>query len=172
MGALELRTATDEDLPAVAALVVRAYRGPGSEHGWTSEADYIAGPRTDVATVRGLAAVPGSVFVVAVLDDEVVGTALLQRRGGTAYFGMFAVDPQRQRLGTGAAVLAACETLARDEWGCARLEMTVIDRRTDLIAWYERRGYAPTGEVDDFPWHAGITPVRTDFRLLHLARRL
>ena len=31
------------------------------------------------------------------------------------------------------------------------MEMTVIHRRTELIAWYERRGYAPTGETRPFP---------------------
>ena len=30
--------------------------------------------------------------------------------------------------------------------------MTVIDLRDDLIAWYERRGYARTGEYKPFPY--------------------
>ena len=29
--------------------------------------------------------------------------------------------------------------------------MTVIARRRELIAWYERRGYALTGETRPFP---------------------
>jgi hypothetical protein len=31
------------------------------------------------------------------------------------------------------------------------MEMTVIDSRASLIAWYERRGYARTGETRPFP---------------------
>jgi hypothetical protein len=31
------------------------------------------------------------------------------------------------------------------------MEMTVIIQREELIAWYERRGYRPTGELRPFP---------------------
>jgi hypothetical protein len=31
------------------------------------------------------------------------------------------------------------------------MEMTVIEGRDELIAWYERRGYALTGERRPFP---------------------
>lgn len=39
----------------------------------------------------------------------------------------------------------------RSELGAATIEMTVIARRRDLIAWYERRGYRKTGERRAFP---------------------
>jgi len=29
--------------------------------------------------------------------------------------------------------------------------MTVISVRTELIEWYERRGYKPTGQIQPFP---------------------
>jgi len=45
--------------------------------------------------------------------------------------------------------------------------MTVIDRRRELIAWYERRGYARTGEKRPFP---GALPV--DFAMVVLERSL
>jgi hypothetical protein len=32
------------------------------------------------------------------------------------------------------------------------MEMTVVAVRSDLIAWYLRRGYAPTGESRPFPY--------------------
>ncbi len=35
--------------------------------------------------------------------------------------------------------------------GIAAMEMTVIDSRAALIAWYERRGYSRTGETRPFP---------------------
>jgi hypothetical protein len=37
------------------------------------------------------------------------------------------------------------------EFDAATMEMTVIDARPELIAWYERRGYARTGETRPFP---------------------
>ena len=43
--------------------------------------------------------------------------------------------------------------MPRPQFGAARIEMTVIAQRDELIAWYERRGYALTGERRPFPAH-------------------
>jgi len=32
------------------------------------------------------------------------------------------------------------------------MRMTVVHQRAELIAWYERRGYAVTGETKAFPY--------------------
>ena len=66
---------------------------------------------------------------------------------------MFAVWPQLQAGGVGRRVLAEAERLARDDWGCDTMEMTVIGQRDELIAWYGRRGYAMTQERRPFPYH-------------------
>jgi hypothetical protein len=47
--------------------------------------------------------------------------------------------------------VAAAERTARDLFGATRMEMTVIVQRAELIAWYQRRGYRPTGETRPFP---------------------
>ena len=44
----------------------------------------------------------------------------------------------------------AAEAEARRLFGASRMEMTVIRQREELIAWYERRGYARTGEERPF----------------------
>ena len=44
------------------------------------------------------------------------------------------------------------EAFARDRFGAERMRMTVIDKRTELIAFYERRGYLQTGEREPFPY--------------------
>ena len=44
----------------------------------------------------------------------------------------------------------------------------VIDARSDLIAWYERRGYRPTGETRPFP----IDPPRPDLDFVVLEKGL
>ncbi len=48
------------------------------------------------------------------------------------------------------------------------MEMTVIHRRTELIAWYERRGYHPTGETRPFP----VDPPRPDLHFVVLEKGL
>ena len=52
--------------------------------------------------------------------------------------------------------------------------MTVLAQRLDLIAWYERRGYRPTGENQPFPYgdpRFGI-PKRPDLSFMVLAKPL
>ena len=86
--------------------------------------------------------------------------------GNAGYFGMFAVDPDQQNGGLGKAVLAEAERIAREQWQCHAMRMTVIEQRAELIAWYERRGYRRTGECQPFPYgdeRFGI-PRRDDLR--------
>jgi GNAT superfamily N-acetyltransferase len=135
------RDATVEDVSAVVALVESAYRGESSRAGWTTEADLLDGQRTDAASVGRIISASTSRMLL----------AIERREGGVCYFGMFAVSPLLQGGGIGRGLLAEAERIARDEWGGAAMEMTVITQRRDLIAWYERRGYTSTGESQPFP---------------------
>ena len=54
------------------------------------------------------------------------------------------------------------------------MQMTVIAQRTELIAWYERRGYRLTGETKPFPYgdvSKGL-PQRDDLAFVVLAKSL
>lgn len=147
-----LRTATTEDVDAVVDLVHSAYRGDSSRAGWTTEADLLEGRRTTPDDVRATIAAPDSLLLIAELDGDLVACCHVQRRGSRCYFGLFAVDPQRQGDGLGKHVMAYAEELARTRWGCTVMEMTVIRQRTDLIAFYQRRGYTDTGRRSPFPY--------------------
>lgn len=147
---LPIRTATLADVPAVHALIERAYRGDGARAGWTHEADLLHGPRTDAASVAAIVAAPDQAFLVAVDGAAIVACIEVDLRGTAGYLGQLAVDPARQAAGFGRAMLAAGEERARRH-GARVMEMTVVDRRPELIAYYQRRGYAPTGEVRPFP---------------------
>ncbi len=148
---LIFRLATPSDIPAIVGLVESAYRGDSSRRGWTTEADLLDGQRTDADGVRETIEKDGSVIVLAERDGVLVGCANLERQGSAAYFGMFAVDPILQGGGVGDAILRECERLARD-WGLQSMRMTVFWMRHELIAWYQRRGYAATGERVEFPY--------------------
>lgn len=93
---------------------------------------------------------------------------------GEAGFGMFAVDPERQGGGLGAALLDAAEQVAATELGARRMTMSVIDTRTELVEWYQRRGYRPTGELRPFPYgdERFGRPRRDDLRFAVLAKEL
>ena len=153
---MPLSRAGQQDLPAIAALVNSAYRGDSSRQGWTTEADLLGGQRTDPETLaRDLAATPGA-CLLALRDDPagpVLGSVWLEptEEAGTWYLGMLTIRPDLQDRGLGRSLLQAAEGAAA-ELGARRLRMTVISVRAELIAWYERRGYRPTGATQPFPY--------------------
>jgi ribosomal protein S18 acetylase RimI-like enzyme len=162
--------ATDADLDAIAALVNSAYRGDSSRAGWTTEADYLEGQRTDAERLREqLASTPGAVMLTLRDDDgTLLGSVWLEPRGKEVwYLGMFTVRPDLQARGLGRSLLDASEQFARAR-GARRMRISVIQLREPLIAWYERRGFRATGESVPFPYgdpRNGI-PLRDDLQLL------
>jgi GNAT superfamily N-acetyltransferase len=177
---LAFRAAGIADVPAVVALVESAYRGEASKAGWTTEADLLDGRRTDADAVAEILAAPASCVLLAFSGDDgdgcrPVACCQLNRAGErVAYFGMFAVQPARQAAGIGTQLLAAAEQYARAEWAATVMELTVIAQRTELISWYARRGYRPTGETRPFPYgdeRFGV-PRRPDLCFVVLAKPL
>ena len=163
-------------MPAIVELVETSYRGDVSRVGWTTEADLLDGQRTDSDAVTTAIAAQSSVVLLTV--DEaglLVACCHLERRSeAVAYFGMFAVRPGSQGTGVGNALLVEAERFVCAEWGATSMEMTVIAQRDELIAWYERRGYARTGETRPFPYgdeRFGI-PRRDDLHFVVLAKQL
>ncbi|EIF28005.1 acetyltransferase [Burkholderia sp. Ch1-1] len=149
------RPITDEDIPAIVKLVNRAYRGSGETAGWSSGEAYLAGDRTTEALLRADLKERPSALLLKWQDDLVegiCGCVWLEPMGeGTWYLGMLATEPERQNSGLGRAMLAAAEEWVR-EHGAKRIRMSVINVREALVAWYLRRGYAKTGEVERFPY--------------------
>jgi SUF system NifU family Fe-S assembly protein len=168
------RAARPADVEAIVALVQSAYRGEGSKQGWTTEADMLDGQRTDPPAVTALLDKPGSVVLLAESEAGLLACAHVERQGREGYFGMFSVSPLLQGSGIGRAMLAEAERMARDDWDCTEMQMTVISIRDELIAWYERRGYHRTGQYKPFPYgdeRFGI-PKRDDLRFELLVKAL
>lgn len=172
---LRFRPATPADVEAVVALTESAYRGDASRAGWTTEADFLDGQRTDAADVSALIARDDARVLLAERNGELLASCLIERQpDGDCYFGMFSVRPDLQNAGLGRALLAEAERIAREEWRCKAMRMSVIDIRESLIAWYERRGYRRTGEHKPFPYgdeRFGI-PRRDDLRFEWLVKPL
>lgn len=176
--ALKFRRAAAGDVDAIVALTESAYRGEVSRSGWTTEADLLDGQRTDAREVKELIANPDVRLLLAESDGRLLACCVVERlsdeHAGDAYFGMFSVRPEAQGNGTGRALLAEGERVARDEWQSRAMRMSVIDVRDELIAWYERRGYRRTGEYKPFPYgdpRFGI-PKRDDLRFEWLVKEL
>ncbi len=149
---LIITPAEDSDLTALHPVVESAYRGDAARQGWTHEADLLSGARTDIETLRDILANPDMRLLIAKQGAKVLGCVQLTRQDGNmAYLGLLCVDPTLQAAGLGRQLIAAAEACARTVFAADIIEMTVIEQRRELIAYYERRGYARTGERRDFP---------------------
>lgn len=172
--ALAFRCAVAADIPDIVALVESAYRGDASRAGWTTEADLLDGQRIDAKGVQEVITKPDSRVLLGERDDAIAVCAHIEKQGDACYFGMFSVRPNEQGAGTGKRTLAEAERIARDDWQCTKMQMTVISVRDELIAWYERRGFRRTGVYKPFPYgdvRFGI-PKRDDLRFEILEKAL
>ncbi|MFD1611709.1 GNAT family N-acetyltransferase [Sphingomonas tabacisoli] len=170
-----VREATPADLGALLDLVHSAYRGDSARGGWTHEADLLDGQRTDAAALETILSDPAQRLLVVEEDGALAGCVQITDKGdGTAYLGLLSIDPQRQAQGLGRVLIAAAEDHARRLFHSRTMEMTVIRQREELVAYYERRGYARTGEERPFPMddpRFGI-PKRQDLSFVVLAKPL
>ena len=142
--------ATPADIPALNQLVNSAYRGDSSRKGWTTEADLLGGIRTDEAGLQAMLDHSDTTILTYKTDNQLIGCVYLEKKADAMYLGMLTVSPELQAAGIGRTLLEAAENRARVQH-CRVITMTVIPQRTELLAWYERRGYQPTGETHPFP---------------------
>ena len=167
--------ATERDVPGIVALINSAYRGTGSRRGWTSEEHLIAGERTSAESIGAILREADSVILLMRGQFALNGCVHLKRETkDTAYLGLLSVRPAMQGSQFGRHLLAAAERYVRKEFGSKAIEMTVISQREELVAWYERRGYARTGEERPFPYEDATLgqPTREDLRFVVLRRTL
>lgn len=149
---IAITAATPADAPALKDLLEGAYRGNSARQGWNHEADILDDERIGIDELHALLADPAVTILTARDGDRLIGCVAVTRKDETlGYLGMLCVAPTLQSGGLGRRLLDAAEHHGR-AIRLATMEMTVIDSRESLIAWYVRRGYAFTGETR--PFHA------------------
>ena len=150
-----LNRAIEADYVPIIELVNMAYRGAGPGASWNSEADFIEGERlTEALLEEDLAAKPEAQLLTYrdAPNGELLGTVWLEPKGnGVWYLGLLTIRPDLQNRHLGRALLSAAEAYAKER-GAHLIRMTVVNARDTVIAWYERRGYALTGETLSFPY--------------------
>jgi ribosomal protein S18 acetylase RimI-like enzyme len=172
---MTLVAATAADVDAIVALVESAFRGEASRAGWTTEADLLDGRRTGPDEIGAIVADARQVILLARDEAGALAASVnLRQDGDAAWLGMLAVRPALQGSGLGRRVVEGAERFARGRWGARSMRMKVIAQRSELIAWYERRGYRDSGERAAFPYgdaRFGL-PRREDLSFVVLARPL
>lgn len=187
-----LRQAEASDIDALEQLLNRCYR---QTEGWTNEADLIGGIRITQDELASTIVNPKHYLFVypktitGERDGEETGELLgcigvdmqVNAAGDKkAYIGMFAVHPELQGQGVGNVILQAAETFAGrhlqpDEQASdkkpARLTMSILSHRPELLSYYQRRGYQLNGNKMPFPNDGNNgEPKRQDLELLELEK--
>ena len=151
MDTFTFRLAQMADVASIVQLVNSSYRGESGKQGWTTEADLLDGQRTDEDEVTRLLQAQDSMIVLCLLDGKILASVQLEKHSEGAYLGMLAVNPVLQNQGIGKRLMAEVEAIAKRQWAAEKMLMTVINLRYDIIAFYQRHGYARTGRTVPFP---------------------
>jgi ribosomal protein S18 acetylase RimI-like enzyme len=170
-----LDQAVEADYAPIVDLVNLAFRGVGPLASWNSEAGFIEGQRLTESLLReDLAAKPDALLLTYREDPigELLGTVWLEpTQDGTWYLGLLTVGPNLQNRQMGRALLASAEGFAKQR-GAHRIRMSVVNVRKSLIAWYQRRGYLLTDEIQPFPYDNQRfgRPLLDDFHFVMLEK--
>lgn len=147
---IELKKASLNDAEKIAELVNSVYRGENSRKGWTTEADFLSGIRITEEKVMEIINHKRDLIILALLGGNIIGCVHLENAGSYSYLGMLSVDVNIQAKGIGKILINECERITKYEWKLDNIKMKVISRRSELIEYYIRRGYALTGEKEEF----------------------
>jgi len=164
-----IQTVTESDIPAITQLVNSAYQGEPGSKSWTSEGEIVTGQRTTEDIVRNLLQQPSITMLKCIDEQTIVGCVLLEKKENTLYLGMLSVDPQLQASGIGKLLLQHGELFAR-EHNYDTVTITVIDIRHELIDWYKRKGYRPTGNSQPFSNHS--SKALANFSFMEMKKEL
>lgn len=161
---------TATDIPAVTQLINSAYKGEAGSKSWTSEGHLVEGERTTEEGLLELISRPGvTIFKCCDKQRAILGSVLLEEKDNTLYLGMLSVLPGVQASGIGSRLIQYSETFAR-EHGYPSITITVIDKREELLAWYRRKGFVPTGNKS--PFSNKSSAPRSSFFLMELRKDL
>lgn len=141
---------------SVISMVNTCYR---TSVGWTNEVNIASGPRLRPEHLRRDAKAM-SIFVAELTTATTTQVVACIKTGlcitsvagpleePAGYIGLFAVHPLLQQRGLGGRLVSYAENFCQS-LGAKEMILDVIDRRTDIIAWYQRRGFKLTEQFID-----------------------
>jgi predicted N-acetyltransferase YhbS len=136
---VQIRIADKSDAQKLTDLINLAFSG--------AEQFFVDEDRIDLPTVLSL--LDRGNFLVAEVDEAIVGTVYLEPRGERMYLGLLSVDPSTQQTGLGSELMSAAEDHSRAR-NSRFIDILIVNLREDLPAFYQKRGYVETG-TSPFP---------------------
>jgi ribosomal protein S18 acetylase RimI-like enzyme len=107
---------------------------------WTKDGIDSAPHNEPATAINNKLALDRELFLVAVIDGEVVGTAMGGYDGHRGWLYSVKVREASRRCGVGTALLERVERLLRER-GCLKLNLQVMSGNLGAVAFYEDLGY-------------------------------
>jgi len=136
-----IRVATPADAERLTALINAAFQ--------LAEGFFIEGDRITLDEV--VSSFEKGEFLVVEEDGQLSACVYLEPQQERTYLGLLSVDPTLQRAGLGTVLLEAAEKHSA-KGGSQSIYMKVVNLRTELTAYYRKRGYVEQG-TSPFPTH-------------------
>jgi ribosomal protein S18 acetylase RimI-like enzyme len=136
---MHIRTATPTDVPRMVPLINAAF----------AVETFLEGPRTSSEDLEERMQ-SGEFLVGEASNGEMAASVFVQIREQRGYFGMLAVDPKLQGMGLGRRMVQAAEQYCRAR-GCIAMDLSILSLRTELLPFYKKLGYSPTGTEEFCP---------------------
>ncbi|MFW1646964.1 GNAT family N-acetyltransferase [Acinetobacter nosocomialis] len=170
---LNFRLAELSDIPLLVDLINHSYRAQQGRS-WTTEVEFVKGQRISQEQLTQQLKLSNSVLLVAEIDSsQIVACIGLTFQNNTVEIGTFCTDPQIQNMKVGRSVLEYAEQFALQK--TPELDsalMYVLNVRSELIAYYERRGYTKTGHVEPYPTEADVGIPLIPIKLIEMKKDL
>ena len=169
---LKFRYIQPSDISQLVTIINRAYRPVAGQEGWTHESNWISNDRINEQQLIIEANKVDQHIVLAELNDQLIGCVMFSKNLHKVDIGLLTVDPQVQAQQLGRKLLAQAESLAIELYQPDYFEMSVVHTRTELIEFYQRRGYEFTSEITPYPIEQGVVTPKTplDKLPLHLVK--
>jgi N-acetylglutamate synthase-like GNAT family acetyltransferase len=136
-----IRVATVEDAANIVRLINVAFK--------IAEHFFVEGDRITLDEVGG--SLQKGEFLVVEDDGQLTACVYLEPQQERTYLGLLSVDPTLQRAGLGTVLLGAAEKHCVKR-GSQSIYMKVVNLRSELPAYYRKRGYVEQG-TSPFPSH-------------------
>lgn len=134
MSTIPIRLAAEADAANITSVINAAFH--------IVEGFFIDGPRIDQPEVEQL--LEKGAFLLAEADGTLNGCVYVELRGERSYLGLLSVDPACQQGGLGSLLMLEAEKYCRER-GSRFMDIYIVNLRTDLPAFYQRRGYVENG---------------------------
>ena len=144
-----------------------------SERSWTTEKAFVDGIRITNEQLSG--DLSRSNFKLFIGENEqglLVACIGLSFDHNSVEIGTFAIDSSIQNLGYGKQMLNYVEVYVAQSCMDVRDLIMVLDVRSELIAYYQRRGYQITGHTAPYPVNANVGRPLVPIQLIEMKKAI